>query len=116
MIGDRHFRSSLKFGLRFANHLHHQALIVPKRFHPEPPFDLTFPVYADFDFNQRLLKAGHPFQRDDQLLAYALPGGISARFDIRQMAAVTRKNFGRIYACVTFVYFHLKHLITHVFK
>ncbi len=116
MIGERHFRSSLRLGLRFANHLHHQALIVPKRFHPEPPFDLGFSVYADFDFNQRLVKAGHPFQRDEQLRAYALPGGLSSRFDIGQMAAVTRKNFGPFHACVTLLYFHLKHLMIHGFK
>jgi len=105
-IGNRLFRSSLKFGLRFANHLHHQALMIPKRLHPEPPFDLAFPVYADFDFNQHLIKAGHRILRAERFQSYALPGGVSGHLDIAQMAAVTRKNFGLIHASVTSAYFH----------
>lgn len=115
-IGDSLFVSSLKHGLRYGNHVHHQALMVPRRLHPAPPFDLAFKVYADFDFNQRLLRQGQRFVRAEGLVGYALPGGISAQLDVVQMAAVTRKNFGALHAFVMLAYFYSKRLMLSVFR
>jgi hypothetical protein len=82
------------FWLKLYNSVHHQALLVPKKLHPEPPFDLDYPLYADFDFNQRLLKNGAIFRFTPNLRAYAAPGGLTRKLDIVEVAAVTRKNFG----------------------
>lgn len=103
-VGERLFRSTLRYGLRLGNTLHHQALLVPKNLHSAPPFDTTFKVYADFDFNQRLYRHGATFRYDAGLRAFALPGGVSTRLDVKQMAAVTRKNFGNFFACLTALY------------
>lgn len=103
-VGDRLFRSTLRYGLRLGNTLHHQALLVPRKMHPVAPFDVRFKVYADFDFNQRLYRSGCEFRYADDFRAYALPGGISERLDVAQMAAVTRKNFGLFSACLTWLY------------
>ncbi|NJD07898.1 MAG: glycosyltransferase [Methylococcaceae bacterium] len=87
--------------LKVSNRLHHQALLIPKRFSPQPPFDLRYPTYADFDFNQRLYQAGHRFVYDDRLRGYALPGGASARLNIVEMARVVFGNFGPVSALIS---------------
>jgi glycosyltransferase involved in cell wall biosynthesis len=84
--------------LKLYNSLHHQALLIPKRLHPEPPFSPDYPLYADFDFNQRLLKKGVPFRFAPDLQAYAAPGGLTRELDIDELAAVTRMNFGCIWS------------------
>lgn len=94
MIGQGRFIPSADWRLTCGNTLHHQALLVPKTLHPEPPFDTSFRIYADFDFNQRLLKRGVSFVYAEQLRASALPDGISSRKDYREMLRVVWKNFG----------------------
>jgi glycosyltransferase involved in cell wall biosynthesis len=94
-IGEQaEFRSTAGPMLRLFNTLHHQALLVRKGAHPAPPFDLRYRVYADFDFNQRLLKAKARFVPADDLTAYALPGGLSSRYAVREAFVIVRKNFG----------------------
>jgi glycosyltransferase involved in cell wall biosynthesis len=93
-IGDRRFNASADWRLTCGNTLHHQALLVPKRLHPEPPFDTQFRMYADFDFNQRLMRRGAHFVRAAGFVASALPGGLSSRKDYREMLRVVAHNFG----------------------
>lgn len=94
LIGERRFIPSADWRLTCGNTLHHQALLVPKTVHPAPPFDTSFRIYADFDFNQRLLKRGVAFVYAEELRASALPDGISSRKDYREMLRVVLKNFG----------------------
>lgn len=92
------FHAGVDFRLRLYNTLHHQALLVPKCLHPEPPFDLAYPLYADFDFNQRLLKRGASFRFSPKLQTYAAPAGLTRELDVDELAAVTRKNFGCLWS------------------
>jgi len=94
VIGGRCFHPSADWRLKCGNTLHHQALLVPKALHRDPPFDTGFRMYADFDFNQRLLKRGVAFAYADGLRASALPGGLSSRKDYREMIRVIASNFG----------------------
>ncbi len=94
---DKHFTSKTGFLLKLFNTLHHQALLVKKSIHRGKPFDLRFKVYADFDFNQRLLKQGAKFVHADDFRGYALPGGISSRYAVRESFGVVRKNYGIIF-------------------
>lgn len=98
------FNSNHSQKLKFSNTLHHQALIVPKHLHPQPPFNLAFPTYADFDFNQRLLKQGHKFNEMKGFVSYAAPDGVSAKLDKQQMVKVTLHNFGIWYALLSWLY------------
>lgn len=91
---DLFFRPGTGFRLKLYNSLHHQALLINKALHPEPPFDTRFPVYADFDFNQRLLKGGAQFVFAADFSCYALPGGVSDASGISESLRVIRKNFG----------------------
>lgn len=109
-IGDRLFRGREGIPLRYGNRLHHQALLVPKSLHPSPPFDTRFRLYADFDFNQRLLKMGARFVKSPELSGYALPGGVSSRKDYRELAAVITKNFGAPWVAVALLSMILKRL------
>jgi len=94
MIGERHFHSVADYRLRFSNTLHHQALMVPKRLHPEPPFNCAYPVYADYDFNLRLLKMGARFVCDSELVGYAEPGGVSVDRQHEENFVIVKNNFG----------------------
>jgi glycosyltransferase involved in cell wall biosynthesis len=100
----RVFRPRSDWPLRCNNTLHHQALLVPKSLHPEPPFDLRFPTYADFDFNQRLLKQEVSFRFSPDLRGYALPDGVSTKKPHREMLAIVAKNFGIAWCAWSLVY------------
>jgi len=92
--GGREFVSHANWRLKLYNALHHQALLIPKQLHPEPPFDTRCRLYADFDFNQRLMKRGVPFRFISGLSAFASPGGLTATTDAIEMTDVVRKNYG----------------------
>lgn len=104
------FQSKVDFRLKLGNTLHHQALLIRKSLHPLPPFDLTYRLYADFDFNQRLLRNGARFVYDEQFLSYALPGGITHKFNTRESLAIVKKNFGLGFCLVAAVYYALQGL------
>ena len=94
---DKIFVSKPGFMLRLRNSLHHQALLVNKSMYPQTPFDTRFTIYADFDFNQRLMKMGANFVHSASFKSYALPGGVSSRFDLSEWLDVVEKNFGKIW-------------------
>jgi glycosyltransferase involved in cell wall biosynthesis len=107
-VGKRLFRANAGFELRCNNSLHHQALLVPKALHPAPPFDTSFRVYADFDFNQRLLKQGVKFVYCADLQAYALPGGLSSSKAHRETLAIVSKNFGPLWRLLALCFLALR--------
>lgn len=88
------FRSRADWHLKFYNTLHHQALMIHKSKHIDPPFDLTYGKYADFDFNQRLFKQKNKFIYDRMFCSYASPGGVTAQYDLEESLKVVNKNFG----------------------
>jgi len=96
--GQRIFQPKVDFRLKMTNTLHHQALLVPKRLHPAPPFNLNYKIFADMDFNQRLLKQGATFVFDDTFKAEAPPGGLSDNvstfFYFKECLTIVNKNFG----------------------
>jgi len=92
------FQSKADFTLRLTNTLHHQALLINKSIHPQPPFDRRFKVYADFDFSQRLYKKGYNFIKSEIFLSAASPAGASRIYARDEMASVIRKNYGPLYA------------------
>jgi len=98
------FRSRISFVTKFANTIHHQALLVPKILHPDSPFDTRYSIYADFDFNQRLLKEGISFQYADDFLAYAMPGGISESYS-SDAYRISLKNHGPFLGAISYFFF-----------
>lgn len=106
----RLFKSKLSWKLKLGNTLHHQALFVPKRIHPTPPFNTEYKVYADFDFNQRLMKSGACFVYDKYFLASVLPDGISSYLNITEMTSIVRKNFGHLTFFLSYIYLSYQRL------
>lgn len=98
MGAERIFRPRADYHLKLYNALHHQALLVNKGLHPAPPFDLRFPVYADFDFNQRLKKSGAHFVYSEDFTGYACPGGISDRQCFFELLQIIVTNYGIMWA------------------
>ncbi len=92
------FKPRSDFHLKLYNSLHHQALLVNKALHPAPPFNCSYLVYADFDFNQRLLKCGVHFVYSPGLIGYALPGGVSDRHCFDETWRIISNNFGFLWA------------------
>ena len=101
LLGDYLFKSGLSARLKLGNTLHHQALLIPKALHPTPPFDVSFKVYADYDFNLRLYKQRCTFKPSAALKGYALPGGVSASIGITETSAVVCKNYGVVWAVLS---------------
>jgi len=92
------FKPRADFHLKLYNSLHHQALLVNKAFHPAAPFNCSYPLFADFDFNQRLMKNGAHFVYAPDFMAYARPGGVSDRHCFYESLGVISKNFGFLWS------------------
>jgi glycosyltransferase involved in cell wall biosynthesis len=108
-IGNKYlFNSTADFRLRLGNTVHHQAMLIKKSIHPSPPFSLEFPIYADFDFNQRLYKSGVKFMKDTSFRSHAMAGGISFIRNKKEMLNVINKNFGGLYTLLARVYYFLQ--------
>jgi len=107
-LHDRIFKSISNWRLKLGNTLHHQALLVPKKHHKSPPFDLAFRVYADYDFNLRLYMKGVEFVFSPSFESYALPDGISAKLDIAEMSRVSRNNCGLFWGVASWIYCFIK--------
>jgi glycosyltransferase involved in cell wall biosynthesis len=110
------FVSQANFKLRISNTLHHQALLVNKSIHPQPPFDRRFKTFADFDFNQRLYKEGYKFVKSENFLASAAPAGASGISNIGEVTSLIRKNFGLFFACLYSVNFFRKKIERLIFS
>lgn len=94
------FKARADFLLKLYNSLHHQALLVNKAFHPASPFNCLYRLYADFDFNQRLMKSGAHFVYSPDFIGYARPGGVSDRGCFMESLKVISENYGFLWAAV----------------
>jgi len=104
------FKSTVGWRSYLGNTIHHQAMLVKKSLHFDPPFSLDFKIYSDFDFNQRLLKQGVKFCRDHSFQGYALEGGVSEQLDIDEIAQIVTKNHGFLIGKLSKLYFKLQKL------
>lgn len=101
MMGEKTvFKARSDFHLNIYNSLHHQALLVNKALHPASPFNCSYRVYADFDFNQRLKKSGAHFVYSPGFVGYALPGGISEGSCFTESLSVISANVGFTWAAL----------------
>lgn len=88
------FTARAGYHLKVYNSLHHQALLVNKSCHPAAPFNNRYRLYADFDFNQRLMKSGANFIYLPVFISYARPGGLSDQPCFSESLRIIKKNFG----------------------
>jgi glycosyltransferase involved in cell wall biosynthesis len=102
------FTAKKDIRLKFGNTLHHQSLLIPKQLHEAPPFNKNYKVYADFDFNQRLLKSKVKFIKLDDLVSYFAPDGFSQHYKTFEWFTIIRTNFGILYALTGFLYFYFQ--------
>lgn len=91
---NRLFTPRTDFHLKLYNSLHHQALLINKRLHPAPPFNVRYKLYADFDFNQRLKKNGVRFVHVPDFIGYAYPGGMSDKPCFPESLRIIVANYG----------------------
>jgi len=105
------FKPKNDFRLKLGNTLHHQALLIKKVIHPAAPFNTEFKTYADFDFNQRLLKSGAKIVIEPHLKGYAMEGGVSTKFNQKESLAIVKKNYGWFYVRLAQLYYLLRHEI-----
>jgi glycosyltransferase involved in cell wall biosynthesis len=94
------FNPRSDFHLKLYNSLHHQALLVNKSLHLDPPFNCRYQIYADFDFNQRLKKNKANFVRSQNLISYARPDGVSDRQCFEESLNIVSKNYGFLWSAV----------------
>jgi glycosyltransferase involved in cell wall biosynthesis len=98
------FEGKADFRLKIGNTIHHQALLIPKKLHPQPPFNIQYKVYADFDFNQRLLKNNACFKKTNELKSNILPDGFSQHHKTLEWYYIIKNNFGLSYAYLGYLY------------
>ena len=93
-VGETPFVSRYTDELRFGNTLHHQALLVHKRAHLQPPFDPRLRVYGDWDFNLRLWKQGAQAEHLPSLRSRVGPGGLSSSLPLGETLRVVHRHSG----------------------
>jgi glycosyltransferase involved in cell wall biosynthesis len=93
-VGETPFVSRFTEELRFGNTLHHQALLVDKGRHPEPPFDARLRVYGDWDFNLRLWRQGVRAEYLPSLRSQAGPGGVSSSQPLGETLRIVHRHSG----------------------
>lgn len=109
------FKARADYHLKLYNSLHHQALLVNKALHPDPPFNCCYKTYADFDFNQRLKKSGSHFIYLPKFIGYARPGGVSDRGCFPESLRIIMSNYGILWAFIALTgYYAMK--IFPIFK
>jgi len=104
------FKSKYGWRLKLGNTLHHQGLLVPKKIHRVPPFNIKYPIYADYDFNLRLYKLKVRFIYSDYFIAYAMPGGVSKQLKVLEMSSISFRNFGIFWGILSFSYCSYQYL------
>lgn len=104
------FDTKIDFRMKLINGAHHQGLLIRKGVHPQPPFLLQFPVFADFDFNQRLYKSGFRFIKDGSFDAYAMEAGTSSPHNKKEMLQVVKHNYGAMYVLIARLYYFLQNI------
>jgi glycosyltransferase involved in cell wall biosynthesis len=95
---NRIFKPRADYHLNLYNSIHHQALLVCKDLHPEPPFNCQYRRYADFDFNQRLKRSKASFVYAPDFISYAHPGGVSDQPSFTESVKVIISNYGYFWA------------------
>jgi glycosyltransferase involved in cell wall biosynthesis len=107
---DKLFKGKVDFRSKIGNTIHHQSLLVPKVLYPKSPFDITYKVYADFDFNQRLIKSKATFVKTDDLESYILPDGFSQHYKTKEWFYIIKKNFGSFHAALGYLFYQYQQL------
>lgn len=107
-IGNHFYSSRIDFRLKLGNTLHHQALLVPKKIHPHPPFNIKYKIYADYDFNLRLFLSGKKYFKSQEFLSFALPDGVSSKINIIEINKICRENLGYIHGLISYIYISLQ--------
>lgn len=106
MLENGPFPAVANWKLKLGNTLHHQALLVPKKLHPSPPFNISYPTYADYDFHLRLFLENQKFIFAEGFTAYALPGGVSSILKVDEMVKISHKNNGIKWSWLSYLYCH----------
>ncbi len=109
------YKSSISRQIEIGNTLHHQALLLHKSLHLEPPFDTNYKICADYEFNLRLYQKRIDFTFSEDFIAYALPGGISQTTEAAiEMLDVVEKYFGKKKRFSTYWTYGLKVMVIDI--
>lgn len=108
-------RPEIGWKLRLTNTLHHQGTF----YRTDLPldYDTRFGVFADFDLNQRLWRAGGMILIDPQIVARHRADGLS--HDKRHFAevfSIVRKNFGISHVALAYLSFRARGLVAWLSK
>lgn len=117
MAGWGIFRPRTGLLLHIDNTWHHQGTFYRRRIHPG--YDLKYRVFADFDCNQKLLKARKSAAMFDEVVAEQVSVGASGHGAVRdELYRIIRANFGTVFVFLAVVWavfagprLWLKHLL-----
>lgn len=95
------FVSEWRSKMKYHNTLHHQGLFIARKLLLKNPFDLRYPVYADFDLNQKFYKAGISHcSCGDMLISKFYLDGLSGTVPYKEKYNIIRSNFGLMTAVI----------------
>ncbi len=104
--GCRIFRPRAGFVLRFTNFWHHQGTFYRREDHLG--YRTQFRVFADFDLNQRMTKAGRSVRLSNTVVAEVVDLGVSGDMSTYdEQYRVVKQNFGTPYVCLAHLWRYL---------
>ena len=103
--GKKIFHPKSGFKLRLVNSWHHQGTFYRRSRHPG--YDTSYPVYSDFDANQRIFRSGCTVRIFAETVSEFSTGGASAAEPRKEIYRIIRKNYGLIYVPISFLGFQL---------
>lgn len=97
------FKSRVDFTIRFANTVHHQGACYKKDVNNQ--YNLSYRIFADFDFNQKLYKQGRDFTKYEKVISvHSLDGISNDRKFRKEYFTVIKNNFGHIAMVIGILY------------
>lgn len=99
----RLFKPSKGLKLHYRNSLHHQGTFYSRQF--IKPYDLAYPVFADYDLNIGLKKAGNRIEVGTSTVAFHDQGGFSStNGGADELAAIVKLHGGMFWLLITRLY------------
>lgn len=103
MAGFGIHRPRTGFLMRFANQWHHQGTFYRRTTHLG--YDTQYPIYGDFDLNQRMTKARMPVRLFNLVVAEQVTVGISGnRQTDKEQYLIVKRNFGLGYVWLAVIW------------
>lgn len=101
------FLPSISWFTRLHNTIHHQGCFYRRA--NIPKYNTNYKIFADFDLNQRIIKAGGRMDICDEVVAFhSLDGVSNDRNLFPELYEIVKENYGMLYMWMAMLFFRIR--------